>query len=49
MLRGWQTAPDLVGLRDPSALEQLSADERRECLALWSEVAAVLRQADTAP
>jgi serine/threonine-protein kinase len=49
MLRGWQTAPDLVGLRDPSALEQLSAEERRECLALWSEVAAVLRQADTAP
>jgi serine/threonine-protein kinase len=49
MLRGWQTAPDLAGLRNPSALEQLSADERTECLALWNEVAAVLRQADTAP
>ncbi len=42
MLRRWQVDPGLAGLREPSALETLSADERTECLALWQEVGAVL-------
>jgi serine/threonine-protein kinase len=41
-MRFWQTDSRLAGLREPSALEALSADERNECLALWHEVAALL-------
>jgi serine/threonine-protein kinase len=41
----WQTNDDLAGLREPGALEAMSPDERKECLALWQEVAAVLRRA----
>jgi serine/threonine-protein kinase len=40
----WQVDPDLAGLREPSRLEKLSADERRECLVLWHEVGAVLNR-----
>jgi hypothetical protein len=29
-------------VRDPGALDKLAADERKEYLALWAEVAAVL-------
>jgi serine/threonine-protein kinase len=43
MLTRWQADPDLAGLREPQALENLSADERKECLALWDEVANVLK------
>jgi serine/threonine-protein kinase len=46
MLTQWQADPDLAGLREPSALDKLSADERQECLALWKEVAAVLDRAN---
>jgi serine/threonine-protein kinase len=46
-LTHWRADPDLAGLREPSALQQLSADERKECLALWEEVTAVLRRAQT--
>jgi serine/threonine-protein kinase len=42
MVTHWQVDPDLAGLREPSGLDQLSADERREWLALWNEVGAVL-------
>jgi hypothetical protein len=45
MLTHWQIDPDLAGLREPSELEKLSADERREWLALWNEVGAVLERA----
>jgi serine/threonine-protein kinase len=45
MLSHWQTDPDLAGLRDASALESLSAEERRECLELWHEVGDLLRRA----
>jgi serine/threonine-protein kinase len=38
----WQADRDLAGLRDPMALEELSRDERKECLALWQEVAVLL-------
>jgi serine/threonine-protein kinase len=47
MLTHWQVEPDLAGLREPGALEKLSAEERKECLALWKEVAAVLGRAQT--
>jgi serine/threonine-protein kinase len=41
----WRTDPDLAGLRDMSALNELSTEEREECQALWNEVAAVLNRA----
>ena len=41
-LTRWRHEPDLAGLREPDELERLGADERKECLALWAEVAAVL-------
>src|SRR5262249_20314896 len=44
MLTHWQVEPDLAGLREPLALDQLSADERNDWLALWNEVAAVLNR-----
>jgi predicted Ser/Thr protein kinase len=37
--------PDLAGLREPGALDQLSAEERDEWLALWKEVGALLKRA----
>jgi len=45
MLTLWKADPDLAGLREPSALEKLSADERKECLAVWNEVGAMLNRA----
>jgi eukaryotic-like serine/threonine-protein kinase len=44
-LTHWRADPDLAGLRESSALDKLSADERKECLALWKEVADVLNRA----
>ncbi len=41
-LNHWRTDPALAGLREPGALEKLPAEERQKCLALWSEVDAVL-------
>jgi serine/threonine-protein kinase len=41
-LTRWRHEPDLAGLREPGELDKLSADERKECLALWAEVVAVL-------
>jgi serine/threonine-protein kinase len=49
MLARWQTTPDLAGLRDTNAVEKLSVEEKKECLALWDEVAGVLRRAETLP
>jgi serine/threonine-protein kinase len=43
MLTNWQTDPDLAGLREPSALDELSADERKDCLAMWQELRAALK------
>ena len=40
----WQADPDLSGLREPSALNKLSAEERKEWLALWREVEVFLRR-----
>jgi serine/threonine-protein kinase len=46
-MRYWQTDSDLAGLREPSALEAMSPDERNECLALWQQVAALLGRVQT--
>ncbi len=46
-MRYWQTDSHLAGLREPSALEVLSLDERKECLALWQEVEAMLGRVQT--
>jgi serine/threonine-protein kinase len=45
LLEQWQTDPDLAGLRESSALEKLSAEERKECLTLWQEVGNLLQRA----
>jgi serine/threonine-protein kinase len=45
ILRYWKTDDNLAGLRDPSPLGALPADERQECRTLWEEVAAVLDRA----
>jgi tetratricopeptide (TPR) repeat protein len=39
----WQSEPDLSGLRDKDALENLPVAEQRECGALWQELAALLK------
>jgi serine/threonine-protein kinase len=41
----WQVDPDLAGLRESSAMDRLSTDERTECLALWQAVGNLLRRA----
>ena len=45
-LAWWRQDPDLAGLRDPDALDKLAADERKEFLALWAEVAAALARTE---
>ena len=47
LLTHWQADPDLAGLREPSALDKLSAAERKDCLTLWNEVTSVLNRACT--
>jgi serine/threonine-protein kinase len=44
MLTRWQVDPDLAELREPAALDKLSADERKEWLALWNKVEAHLKE-----
>jgi hypothetical protein len=44
-LSQWREEPDLATLREPNALDRLSADERKECNALWSEVAVLVTRA----
>jgi hypothetical protein len=41
-LTRWQKEPDLACVRDPGKLDKLPADERKEYLALWADLAAVL-------
>jgi serine/threonine-protein kinase len=42
LLAHWQVDPALAGLREASALDGLSQDERQECLALWQAVGDLL-------
>jgi eukaryotic-like serine/threonine-protein kinase len=46
-LSPWRDDPDLAGLGDADTLERLPPAEREECRALWQEVAALLRRAQT--
>ena len=43
----WRDDPDLAGLRDAETLERLTPSERQECRALWQDIAALLRRAQT--
>jgi tetratricopeptide (TPR) repeat protein len=45
-LRRLQHDPDLVGVRDPAALQSLPPNERPAWTKLWADVAALLGQAD---
>jgi serine/threonine-protein kinase len=45
ILTRWQAEPDLAGMREPKALNELSADERSQCVALWHDVGAALDRA----
>ena len=45
MLMLCQAEQDLAGIRDAAALENLSAEEREECAALWKQVAFALSRA----
>jgi serine/threonine-protein kinase len=49
MLPLWQAEPDLAGIRDPSAMDKMPADEREECLTLWQEVGSLLKRAQVRP
>jgi serine/threonine-protein kinase len=44
-LAWWRQDPDLVGLREPDALEELPPAERQECRKLWSDLDALLQRA----
>jgi serine/threonine-protein kinase len=44
-LTQWRADPELAGLRDPAALDQLPPAERQECRALWGDLDALLRRA----
>jgi serine/threonine-protein kinase len=46
ILTWWRRDPDLAGLRDPDPLARLAEDERKEWIALWAEVAALLARAE---
>jgi serine/threonine-protein kinase len=44
-LANWKTDPDLARLREPSAMDTLSTDERNECLQIWEAVDRLLSRA----
>jgi serine/threonine-protein kinase len=44
-LTRWLVDPDLVGLREPSSLDGMTAEEREKCVAVWKEVNALLERA----
>jgi serine/threonine-protein kinase len=45
-LTRWREDADLACVRDPGELDKLAADERKEYLALWAEVTAVLARTE---
>ena len=45
LLARWRSDPDLAGLRNASALEKLSSEEREQCLALWEAVGNLFERA----
>jgi tetratricopeptide (TPR) repeat protein len=46
MLTECLAEPDLTGLRELAELEKLSADEQKDCTALWDEVRSLLKRID---
>ena len=44
----WRDDPDLAGLRDSGELNNLSVDERKDCMALWTEVGDLLDRCENA-
>ena len=46
-LTSWLKEPYLDGLREPTELEKLPAEERADCIALWNEVRVVLERKGT--
>jgi hypothetical protein len=46
-LRHWKVDTDLAGVRDPDALARLTEAERAAWWALWADVEAFLKLADT--
>jgi serine/threonine-protein kinase len=49
VLRHWQKDSDLASLRDPAALAKLPAEEQKAFAQLWTEVAALLKNAGNRP
>ena len=45
MLIHWGKEPDLIGIRERTAIDKLPPLERAECLALWSDVEETLKRA----
>jgi hypothetical protein len=45
-LEYWKSPPDFAGVRDPDALARLPEDERKSWRALWTDVEAMLKQAN---
>jgi serine/threonine-protein kinase len=45
-LTRWQKEPELACVRDPGELNKLAPGERKEFLALWADVAAVLARTE---
>ena len=45
MLTLWQVDPDLAELREPDALIKLPAEERREWIAIWTQIRTVITRA----
>jgi serine/threonine-protein kinase len=45
-LTNWKEDPELACVRDPGELNKLAPDERKEFLALWADVAAVLARTE---
>ena len=46
-LQHWKADPDLAGIRDPAALAKLPPDEQKAFAALWVEVSALLKKAQS--
>src|SRR5262249_28937453 len=44
-LTAWRADPSLAGLREPTALQELSLDERGKCAALWQDVDVIVQRA----
>jgi hypothetical protein len=46
-LKRWQQDPDLAGVRDAEDLARLPEDEQKAWRELWSDVAALLKKAES--